>query len=313
MKLVDVTLRDGGFVNDFNWNLKEAINHVRVMQNIGIHVIEIAYWKQQAKSKNPYYAMNEEYLFKLFEKTPKRSEIAVMVDYHYCSHDPADYPLKKDGLIDILRITARKEDFEDACVFASNIRSRNDLRVSFQIINSTNYSAIELESATKVIIEAGAADIVAFADSHGNLNMSTDGNLYKKAIDLLTANSVKWGFHLHNHTGRANHNYWLIREMGCNYMDTSVNGLGKGGGNLRLEEVISNEYLPLLLGYMASEAAPQMRISRHIAYNILTGRANVTDNYRENGVKSDMSFDEFAKRLSGLRGRDKDSYDAEAI
>jgi 4-hydroxy 2-oxovalerate aldolase len=308
MKIVDVTLRDGGFVCDFDWNIDAARKHLRAVQQAGIHVVELGYWKQVAKSTKPFYSLDEDFLEILMEGVEKTADFSIMIDYHYCSHNPADYPHREVGTIDLVRLTSRKEDLVGACNFAERLKRELELDVSFQIINSTNYSTSELEGTVERILQTGSVSIIAFADSHGNLNFSTDSHVYHGAIQLIERHAVKWGFHLHNHTGRANLNFWLLRDRGCHYMDGSVNGLGKGGGNLHLEEIVSNENLPVLLDYMVQEADLPMRISKQRAYNILTGRANVTDNYAKLGARDDIPFKMFQNRLRKIRGVDKDTF-----
>jgi len=313
MKIIDVTLRDGGFVSNFNWNLDQARRHLEVMDSLGIHIIELGYWKQNAKSNEPFYCMNEDFVERLTSGLNNQSALAIMIDYHYCTKDLAEYPKKGKSAIEIIRITSRKEDFSEALKFARALKEHTGLKISFQIINSTNYSSLELREIAEALAASNALDMVAFADSHGNLNMSIDGEKYDAAIKCLTEHGIKWGFHLHDHTGRANHNYWLLKEIGCNYIDASVNGLGKGGGNLKLEEIVVNEAIPKLLSYMVEESDERMRISKHNAFNLLTARHNVTDNYRNIGIELNLTYQEFARIVSRLEGIAKDTYSAETF
>jgi len=312
MKLVDVTLRDGGFVCDFNWGLEYAINHICTVSKMGIPVIELGYWKQNAKSVNPFYNMNESLLAKLTEKMPSSSIASVMIDYHYCNKDLNEYPKFGDTRLELVRITSRKEDFEDAVKFGKALKNEKGLKVSFQIINSTNYSKIELIKFAETLIN-NQFEKVAFADSHGNLNLIKDMSKYEEAIKLLDDNAVEWGFHLHDHAGRATLNYWLLTKTTCSFIDVSANGVGKGIGNLKMEHVVNNEILPLLLNYMMSDAHPQISLKQIDAYNLMTGRMNVTDNYAKFGYKNKISSNDFMSILSRINGKDKDTYNQPLI
>ena len=65
MQIIDVTLRDGGHVRDFNWPIKYAQDHYASLCKIPeIKFIELGYWKQTSKSKNTFYNLN-------FEKVKK--------------------------------------------------------------------------------------------------------------------------------------------------------------------------------------------------------------------------------------------------
>jgi 4-hydroxy 2-oxovalerate aldolase len=308
MKLLDVTLRDGGFVNDFNWRIDDAKQHIKIMNQIGIHYIELGYWKQVAKSSNPFYNMNEQVLDEIEITKFDRSQYCIMVDFHYCPKNTSDYPKKRDGAISLIRITSRKEDFFDAVKFAYKLKHDTGLEISFQIINSTNYSAKEMRKSCEQLV-SNEIDIVGFADSHGNLNLYSDFHIFEESISMLNENSRKWGFHLHNHTGRAISNFlYLKHNTNCPLIDASVNGLGKGLGNLRLEEIVDNEAIPYLLTYMASQAPNEMSIPVRSAYHRLTGRHNVTDNYSKFAIENNITINEFPLYVRELKGMDRDSY-----
>lgn len=312
MKIVDVTLRDGGFVCDFDWGLNHAIDHIKTVSAIGLNIIEIGYWKQSAKSNNPFYGIDENFLEKLAVHIPSQIKIAAMIDFHYCSKNIGDYPVAGATRLEMLRLTARKEDFEEAIKFGSELKKATGLSLSFQIINSTNYSKIELSQSVKKLI-ANKFDIVAFADSHGNLNLLKDMSKYSEAIKLLEDHSVEWGFHLHDHTGRATLNYWYLTQTSCNYIDVSANGVGKGAGNLKMDFVVNNEMLSTLLEYMTTVAHPQIKIKKIDALNLMTGRLNVTDNYAKYALKNDISIKPFFDALMRINGRDKDTYNEDLI
>ena len=55
MQIIDVTLRDGGHVREFNWPFKFAREHYKSLCKIQeIKFIELGYWKQTSKSKKNY-------------------------------------------------------------------------------------------------------------------------------------------------------------------------------------------------------------------------------------------------------------------
>ena len=255
--------------------------------------------------------MNIDTLSKFEDVFSPESLCAAMIDYHYCSHDIKDYPKYGESKLEVLRLTSRKQDFDEALKFAEHLKDSTGLQISFQIINSTNYNSHELHEITSKLCDTNL-DIVAYADSHGNLNLFNDYVNFEPSISELKSKNKKIGFHLHNHTGRALSNFLYLSSKKIDYIDASVNGIGKGLGNLMYEEIIRNEDLPILLNYMTYEAHEAIRIDKWKAYNILTGRSNVTDNYSKEAVKYDHSFVDFFNIISRLAGIDKDSYNPDA-
>ena len=59
MQIIDVTLRDGGHVRNFNWPIKFAQDHYKALCKIPeIKYVELGYWKQKSKSTNPFYNLD---------------------------------------------------------------------------------------------------------------------------------------------------------------------------------------------------------------------------------------------------------------
>ena len=60
MKIIDVTLRDGGHAVKFNWSLKLAQDLYSLMSKVkNVQYVELGYWKQKAKSLNKFYDLED--------------------------------------------------------------------------------------------------------------------------------------------------------------------------------------------------------------------------------------------------------------
>ena len=204
-------------------------------------------------------------------------------------------------------MTSRKEDFQDALKFSDELKKETNLDVSIQIINSTNYSKKELEKITYEIIKHNFY-YVYFADSHGNLNLIKDFDKFESSINILKENNINSGFHLHNHTDRALLNYYVCLDKGINITDTSILGLGKGGGNLALEHIIINENLIELLNFIYNEKDHLETRDIRRLYTIISGRLNITDNYAKEAFEKNISLEKFYTEASKLRGIEKDTF-----
>lgn len=312
MKIVDVTLRDGGFVCDFDWELEFAQQHVQLMEDLDVHIIELGYWKQTAKSAGRFYNMSEETVDKLTQASSEKTSFSVMIDFHYCSKSLSDYPRINQSKIDWIRITSRVEDFDEALKFANQLKLHTGLNISFQIINISNYSKASLDKITAAL-KTSELDVVGFADSHGNLNYLKDRGKILACLEDLKYHGKQTGLHLHDHTGRAVSNYWQALQDDYDFMDCSVGGLGKGAGNLRMEYIIKNEALPELLQHVLDNNKIFQKLTLIEALNIISGRLGITDNYSKLAFKNSLSPREFWDRGVRISGRDKDSFRSEAL
>ena len=212
----------------------------------------------------------------------------------------------------MIRITARREDLDEAIRFANKLQEKTQLDLSFQIINSTNYSKVELSEVAKKFKNSNFLYLY-FADSHGNLNLMEDYWKFEDAINTMRENNFFTGFHLHNHTDRALLNYYYAKNKNVSMTDTSIRGLGKGGGNLKLENVIINENLLELLSFMKKEKKHLYLDDTNQLYFILSGRLGVTDNYAKDAIQKDLSLEQFYEAAYKLRGADKDTFNKDVL
>ena len=163
-----------------------------------------------------------------------------MIDYHYCSKDLNDYPTNNQNEIKMIRMTCRKDMVKEGFKFAVKLKKHTGLDIAFNLFNTTNYTDNELNSSLDIVLESDF-DIIGFADTHGHLNLNEDIVKYEQKFKRIKESGKKTSFHLHNHTGQALLNYIKCSESAyIDICDTSIGGLGKGAGNLKLEEVASN-------------------------------------------------------------------------
>ena len=113
---------------------------------------------------------------------------------------------------------------------------------------------------------------------------------------------------MHNHTNRALLNYYICKEKKIDITDTSILGLGKGGGNLPLEHVIINENLLELLNFIIIEKENFGTINQMRLYSLISGRLNITDNYSKEAIQKKIDIETFYTKVSLLRGLKKDTF-----
>ena len=134
MNLIDVTLRDGGHDINWNWPINFVKDYYKTLSSIpSIKYIEMGYWKQNGKSKAPYYNLTQKLINKITGKLNLKN-ISVMIDYHFCSKDLNHYPTKKQKKISMIRIAARKKDLNNAIDFSERLQEKTGLPISLNII-----------------------------------------------------------------------------------------------------------------------------------------------------------------------------------
>lgn len=305
MKIIDVTLRDGGHAVKFDWDINLARKYYGVIQNIDqVSFIELGYWKQTAKTTNYFYNLDQEKVENIVGANPKK-KVSVMIDYHYCSKKLRDYPTSKQNAIGMIRVCCRKQDIEDGLVFIQKLKETTGLEVSFNVFNISNYTHKELLDVCKKVVNYNI-NYVYFADTHGSLDFREDGKMFVEPVKILKDAGIQVGMHLHDHSGKAFLNFTLLSSIGFTGFDASTRGMGKGVGNLRLEQVVSDENLANIMEFVSeNENTFTMRES---PYGMISAKYSITDYYAYNAEKKGLTiqqFEEFCKKVEGL---DRDVY-----
>jgi len=293
----------------FAWPLEFAKRYLKVTRDISqIDFIEIGYWKQSGKFDGRFYSVDEE-LLELLASGDSR-KIGIMIDFHYCNKDLEAYP-SADGLAPgLIRLTSRKEDFEQALDFLSRLKSHTGALTSLNIFNISNYSRIEILRAINLAAEK-PPDFIYFADTHGSIDLETQGADFADYARRITNVGSEPGFHLHNHTGKAFFNYRLLGELGYTITDGSINGLGKGLGNLALEHVVTGtEKIDLLELWRQYDSLFEMPPS---PFGVITGTFSTADHYADQAVQLGLDIRSFGSFVERLEVSQKDNYDRNAM
>ena len=305
MQIIDVTLRDGGHVREFNWPIKFAQDHYNLLCKIPeIKLIELGYWKQTSKSRNPFYNLNFEKVKKITSEK-KLNNVSIMIDYHYCSKVLLDYPKNDQKEISMIRMCSRKEDIPKALKFAERLKKYTKLNVSFNIFNSTNYNKNELLKVCKLVSKYNI-DYVYFADTHGDMDLEKVYKKYKKPLSILKKSGKKVGMHLHDHSGKGYFNFRQLKKYKITKCDSSIRGMGKGFGNLRTEQIIKPKYFNLV-GALIKKYNDLLTMPQNI-YTLITAQYAISDNYATKAKKINLDIKLFSKICAKVKGKDKDNF-----
>ena len=305
--IVDVTLRDGGFTCDFDWPMEFAQEYYNLMSKLGVSYVEMGYWKQTKKSKNRFFDLNMDTINEVTGGQGKNN-VSVMIDYHYCSKDLNDYPTTKQNEIKMIRMTCRKDMVQEGYEFAVKLKQHTGLDIAFNLFNTTNYTDDELNSALDIVLDSDF-DIIGFADTHGHLNLHRDIKRYEKFFKRIKDSGKKTCFHLHNHTGKAYMNYIKCLESPyVDFCDTSVMSLGKGAGNLKLENVLEDGK-SLLLNEFIHKYYESLFKKTVSPYFMVTGRYGITDHYAVQARKLNLDMNTFSNFCSTVVGLYRDNFD----
>ena len=143
--------------------------------------------------------------------------------------------------------------------------------------------------------------------------MSKDIDRYENKFKRIKAAGRKTGFHLHDHTGKAYMNYLkCVNSPYIDSCDTSIMSLGKGAGNLKLENILDNEKAMILNEFIFKyyDSLFKKTVS---PYYIVTGRYGITDNYASQAQIMKIEMSVFIKFCSTIAGLNIDNFDKQLL
>jgi 4-hydroxy-2-oxovalerate aldolase len=229
-KILDCTLRDGTYVANFS---KEEIEIITNKLSIsGIEYIEVGHGVGLGYYKKKEGAMTDE-VFISSARNNLRNNAKLGVFFIPGIGDKDDIAQAKELGIDFIRIGTNASDYSKAFPFIEFAKEQG-LEVFYNSMKSYILNPFEFTKSAKEIEKIGA-DGIYLVDSAGGMFP----NETEEYIKLLRENiQCKIGFHGHNNLMLANANVITAIENGADLVDTTLMGLGRGGGNAPTEIVL---------------------------------------------------------------------------
>lgn len=235
VSLLDCTLRDGGYINDWNFGHDVIIGTYKRLDNACVDYIEVGFLDDRRDFDiNRTITPSTSGFDKIFKNIKKKHSIPVaMIDYGTC--DISNIKNASESFIEGIRVIFKKDKIEQALPYCKKIKDKG-YKLFIQAISITAYSDIEmLEYIQKINeVEPYAFSIV---DTYGLLNRKKLTN-YFRLMDNNLKSSIKIGYHGHNNFQLAFSNSieFLATDTKRDLIvDSTVYGMGKSAGNCASE------------------------------------------------------------------------------
>lgn len=239
VKILDCTLRDGGYINNWNFGQKSIKDIICKLTEANIDIIECGFLTTEGGDFNKSLFKNIYDINKYIE--PKCNSIMYVGMIAFPNDVIKNIPLKSEELIDGIRVTFHKNEIDDALSVCQELIDKG-YKVFIQPVGMTSYDDIEL---IKLIKKVNKLKPYAF------YIVDTLGIMYKndllKAFYLIDNNlekNIAIGFHSHNNLQLSFSNaqeLTMLQTKRTIIIDSSVYGMGRGAGNLCTELI--TEYI----------------------------------------------------------------------
>ena len=237
ISLLDCTLRDGGYVNDWNFGHDNIVNIFERLADSRVDMIEIGFLDERRPfDKNRSIMPDTRSANEIYGHLDKKNSIVVaMIDYGTCSIE--NIQDVEDTCIDAIRVIFKKHIFREALDFCAAIKKKGYL-VFAQMVSVTSYSDDDMmefiEYANGVKPYA-----VSMVDTYG---LTHQDNImhYFSLLDKYLDPQITIGYHGHNNFQMGYANCISVIKSAEKtkrnlLVDGSLYGMGKSAGNAPIE------------------------------------------------------------------------------
>lgn len=320
LMLLDCTLRDGGYVNDWKFGFNSARNIINQLTKANVDVVEVGFLRNVDGYNPDVTVCNRiEELNKLLpENTGNTIYSAMAMRSNYDINKLSPY---SGSGIEMIRITAHDYDIEDGMDFAREVKMKG-YKLSINPINIMGYSDRQI---LWIIDQVNQIQPYQFSivDTFGSMKRR-DLDRIVSLVDNNLDKNVRVALHLHENMSlscclaQAFIDKHLNRPVA---VDGSLMGMGRIPGNLPIELIADycNDYagksydIDYLMDAIQDYIAPikgQVEWGYTPAY-FLSARFNLHRNYAEYYLKKgDLTIKDINLILSQFDSAKKTAFDA---
>ena len=237
--MLDCTLRDGGYYNNWDFTSKLVNDYLKVMSKVGIKYVEIGFRSFTSTTyKGSNWYTTDDYLESL--KIPSSLKIVVMVNASQILNEKNILKATKllfkpkiKSKVDIVRIACHFHEVQQSLKILKELK-----KLGYQV--AINLMQISEQSDEKVLeiskkLSQTNLDILYFADSLGSMKFNEIDKIIK---NIKTYWKGQIGVHMHNNLGQALLNNIYCLNEGIQWIDSTIMGMGRGAGNASTEHFI---------------------------------------------------------------------------
>ena len=245
IKLLDCTLRDGGYMNDWEFGHNHLCSIFQRLTDTGVDFIEIGFLDERRPfDRNRGIMPDTRSANRIYGKLDKgRAVVLGMIDYGTCSLENIQHA--KETFIDGIRVIFKKHVMREAMEFCAALKEKGYIVFS-QLVSITSYNEEELMRLIELVNDVKPY-AVSMVDTYGLM----DAGMLKNYFSLLNRHvdtSVCIGYHAHNnfqlgfsnvmsfagYTPEDSEEKEILSRRNI-LADGTLFGMGKSAGNAPLE------------------------------------------------------------------------------
>ena len=240
IKILDCTIRDGGLINDHEFDDGFVKAVYKTCVEAGIDAMEFGY-KADKKIFAPsqfgkWKYCEEDTLRRIVDDNPTDLLISVMADAERTDYHEDILP-KDKSVIDCIRVATYIHQIPTAIDMIQDAHQKGyettlNLMALSLVHDSDLLEALELLAQTPV-------NAIYLVDSFGAFYSEQIRDYTSTFLQAVEGTDIQIGIHAHNNQMLAYANTLEALILGANRLDATINGMGRGAGNCPLELLIA--------------------------------------------------------------------------
>lgn len=299
IQLLDCTLRDGGYINDWQWGFQETQKIIELLVKANVDIVEVGFLRDIPEYEPDITVCNTiEELNRLLPENMGNAMFSAMAMQSNYSIEKLS-PYSGQG-IELIRVTAHDYDIDEGIEFARKVKEKG-YKVSINPINIMGYSDIQILQILEKVNKIQPYQF-SIVDTFGSMKRRDLDRIVSLADHNLNPN-IRLALHLHE-------NMSLSCSLAQNFIDKNLDrpisidgslmGMGRVPGNLPIELIADylNDYkhqaydIDFMMDAIQDYIAP-IKESAKWGYDpayFLAARFNLHRNYAEHYLtKGDLT------------------------
>lgn len=234
-QILDCTLRDGGYINDWRFGKKTIVSILEKLEKANIDIIECGFLTRMVKDEACSLFNDIAQIEKVLPRQERTAMYVAMIAIGEKELHPSELAPFDGKSLEGIRLTFHKGEIDQAMEWARIIQEKG-YKVFMQPVGTGFYTDMEL---LQLVEKMNQLQPYAF------YIVDTLGSMYRNEVShrfyLIDENmrpEIHLGFHGHNNLQLAFSNAQVLGKIQTKrtlILDSSVNGMGRGAGNLPTE------------------------------------------------------------------------------
>ena len=235
MKILDCTLRYGGYYTNWDFNSNLVEEYLKTMEQLPIEYVELGYRSKPKKQYEGEFCFLPLSTIKRCKALCPSKRLAAMINLKDVDENTV-VPLVEScvGYVDLIRLAVRPEDIPTAAKVSRVLKSMG-FQVATNIMYMSTWPSLN-GFYDKLDLLEGNVDYLWMVDSYGAVMPDEVENIISNVKKHI---SCTLGFHGHNNLELVLANSLEAIKYGCQIIDSTILGMGRGAGNLKTELLLT--------------------------------------------------------------------------